>query len=599
MPRHPAPPIRRVRALGASKEFVATVRNAGDLVRLVSEYVTLRPAGKRLKGLCPFHHEKTPSFTVDPEQQLFYCFGCQAGGDIFKFVQAYEKLDFVQSVEFLARRFGVAIPSAGKPSDDPRGRVIEVNEAAQRFFRSQLLDPVAGGRAREYLNRRGISETIAETLGLGYAPDRWDALRDHLGSKRFRMEDIEASGLVKPRDSGSGWYDRFRDRLIFPIRDLDRRTIAFGGRSIGTGEPKYLNSPETRAYVKGEHLYGLDQAREAARREGYAIVVEGYVDLAAVKQAGFDNVVASCGTAFTPVHAKLLTRFTSRVVVSFDGDAAGGNAAVRSLDILLERGLDVRVAELPGGMDPDDFIRAHGAAAYGALVRQAPGYFEFLIRRETRGRDLANPEERVGAVNALLPHLAKLSNSIERTEWASRVADAARVDDALVLQELQAALRAGRPSIRHRVESMEPIPDVEARLCVLLMTHEEARERARLGLTAADLDGARTGPIVDAILRLDAHGLPVTAHAVADALADDAQRALFTRITFRDEPPGEMDQFEGCLEALRCRRLRREGRELGRIPAESDAAWAAIAARKLALAREIDTLSERRPEEDR
>jgi DNA primase len=552
-------------AVPLTKDFVAAVRNAGDIVRLVSDYVPLKPGGSRLKGLCPFHQEKTPSFSVDPQMQLFYCFGCQAGGDAFKFVMLYEKLDFPESVEFLAKRWGVPLPKASaRPEDDARARLLLMNEAAAGFFRSQWSDPSRGKLARDYISKRGVSDAVADRFGLGYAPDSWDALLNVLGSRGFTAAELQTAGLAIPRKDGSGQYDRFRHRVIFPIRDVSGRVIAFGGRALGDSEPKYLNSPETPAYVKGENLYGLDVAREAIRREGFAILVEGYLDLIALHQAGFENAVASLGTALTPSQVKLLARYSERVVVSYDGDAAGINAAAKSLDLFLERGFDVRVAEVPAGKDPDDFVKEQGVAAYDAIVRQAPSYLDFLVKRELRGRDLNLPEEKVAAINAILPKLARLESAVERAAWAGRLADALRIDDDLVMQELRNALRAAKPGIRHRAGVHEPTKDVEAWLVRLVLGSDEARERAREVLEPTDLAGTRVETIIKTILDLDEAGLPVQGPLVIDALEDEADRELLTRISFRDEAPGGAAEVDGCLVTLRKTRLKKEHRDESR-----------------------------------
>jgi len=549
-------------AVPLTKDFVAAVRNAGDIVRLVSDYVPLKAAGQRLKGLCPFHHEKTPSFSVDPQLQLFYCFGCQAGGDAFKFVMLYEKTDFAESVEFLAKRWGVPLPrAAGKPEDDSRSRGMLINESAMAYFRSQWSEPARGRIARDYLAKRGVSDAIAERFGLGFAPESWDGLSAVLGARGFKAAEILTAGLAVPRKEGSGQYDRFRNRVIFPIRDVAGRVVAFGGRALGDSEPKYLNSPETPAYVKGEHLYGLDVAKESIRREGFAILVEGYLDLIALHQAGFENVVASLGTALTPLQVKLLARYTERVVVSYDGDAAGVAAAVKSLDLFLERGLDVRVAEIPEGQDPDDFVKEHGAAAYDAIVKGAPGYLDFLVRKELRGRDLSRPGEKVSVINAVLPKLTRLTSPIERTAWAGRLAEALRLDDDLVLQELRNALKAAKPGIRHRVGSDDRATDVEARLVGLILSSEDARRRAHEVIDPSDLTETPVRNIVEAMLDLDRRGLPVEGPLVVDALEDPADRELLTRIAFRDEPPGGAEDLENCLLTLRNTRLKKEHRD--------------------------------------
>jgi DNA primase len=385
-----------------------------------------------------------------------------------------------------------------------------------------------------------------------------------LGARGFSAAELQSAGLAVSRKDGSGHYDRFRNRVIFPIRDVGGRVVAFGGRALGDNEPKYLNSPETPAYVKGEHLYGLDVARDAIRREGFALLVEGYLDLIALHQAGFENAVASLGTALTPFQVKLLARYSERVVVSYDGDNAGVNAAAKSLDLFLERGFDVRVAEIPDGKDPDDFVKQAGAAAYDAIVRQAPGYLEFLVRRELRGRDLNRPDEKVAAINAILPKLARLESAVERAAWAGRLADALRIDDDLVMQELRHALKVAKPGIRHRVGPESTARDVEARLVRLLLASEEARERAREVLDPSDLAETRVATIVQAILELDRAGLPVAGPLVVDALEDPADRELLTRIAFRDEAPGGADELDGCLVTLRKTRLKKEHRDESR-----------------------------------
>jgi DNA primase len=517
--------------------------------------------------LCPFHQEKTPSFSVDPESQLFYCFGCQTGGDIFKFIQIYDKLNFGEAVEVLASRFGVPLPAVQRKGGDERGRVLEINTAALAFFKN-LLRQDAGRGCREYLAKRGLDEQTIERLGVGYAADDWEALRGHLLAKRDRAADLLKAGLVLPRKSGNGEYDRFRDRLIFPIRDIQGRVVAFGGRALAADtQPKYINSPETPAYIKGNHLYGLDQARDAIRREGFAIVVEGYMDLAALVQNGFDNVVASLGTAFTPAQARLLSRYTNRVRVSYDGDAAGAQATARSLDMLLEQGFEIHVVELPGGADPDDIIRAHGAAEYGRLVREAPEYLEFLVRRQIAEQGLADTRAKVAVVNAVLPHVAKLTNAIERTSWATRLADALQIEDDLVLQELRAALKTAKTEVRQRPKtSGEMLRDAEVRLVHLLMRSEDERRRQESLIDETDLEATAIAPIVASILDLTRQEQRVDASAVCERLSDENSQ-LLTRILFRDEPQ-EGPTIEDCLNTFQRERIAREERralrDLGR-----------------------------------
>jgi DNA primase len=381
---------------------------------------------------------------------------------------------------------------------------------------------------------------------------------------------MQAAGLTIRRKDGTGQSDRFRHRLIFPIRDASGRVVAFGGRALGDAEPKYLNSPETPTYVKGEHLYGLDVAKDAIRREGFAILVEGYLDLIVLHQAGFGNAVASLGTALTPAQVRLLSRFTERLVVSYDGDPAGRNAASKSIDLLLERSFEVRVAEIPGGRDPDELIRQDGPAAYEALIRGAAGFVEFLLRKEAGGRDLSHPGEKVGVINALLPRLAHLPNAVERAAWAGRLAEALALEDDLVLHELRNALKAAKPSIRQRAGEELPLPDVEARLVSVLLGSPEARRHARSVVGSHELDGTRVAGIVATILACEESDSPIPASEFVDALVSEEERALLTRIAFRDESPGGPEAVDGCLEMLNHARWKRESHDVGRSLGSQD-----------------------------
>jgi DNA primase len=392
------------------------------------------------------------------------------------------------------------------------------------------------------------------------------------------------------RSGGSGAYDRFRDRLMFPIRDVQGRTIAFGGRCLDGSEPKYINSPETATYVKGSHLYGLDRARDAIRAEQRAVVVEGYLDLAAAVQAGVGNVVATLGTAFTPEQARLLKRYTDRVVVSYDGDTAGQNATARSLDLLLESGFDVRVAELPPGSDPDDCIRDEGDAAYRRRLDEAPVYFEFLVRREARSRDLSQVGEKVAAVNALLPRLARMPSAVERASWAGRIADELRIDDELVLQELRAALRGRHERIRQRAATDGPLRPAEA-LLVTRLLQDEAGEAPAV-VEPGDVAGTRIAAIVGAILDLRRATGAADFPRVFAALDSEEDRRLLARIAVTDPGNLETEGLGECVRVLRLDRLVRERGELQRqIERAADpSALDALLVKKQEIGRLIDGL---------
>lgn len=588
-----------------TRDFVETVRSAVDIVRVVSEYVPLKPAGARLKGLCPFHQEKTPSFHVDPERKLFFCFGCQTGGDLFKFVMLYEQVEFPEAVKILAERNGIPLPRAGaggaaSREHDLKARILEANQVAGNYYRERLSAP-AGSAARKYLASRDLSDETLERLSVGYAPAGWDHLRNYLVGKRFAPSELVQAGLASPRKDGSGEYDRFRNRIIFPIQDLYGKTIAFGGRAIPPveeREPKYLNSPETPAYVKGDHLYGLNLAREAIRREGYAIVVEGYMDLAALVQAGFQQGVASLGTAFTQAQARLLGRYTRRVVVSYDGDAAGSKAAVRSLDLLLEQGFEVRLVDLPEGMDPDDVIRKQGADAYAGLVRQAPEYIEWMVNRESRGRTMSSAREKIEAVNSVLPHIARMTNPIERVSWTGRLADALGIDDDLVLQELRGALKEARPDMRQRVDKQgaPEMKQAERRLLALMLASHDIRVTMLESDHEAELEGSKISGIVEVILSLEESGQPVDYPAVLEALERLARvedQRILTQLAFDDEPTGGTEEAEACLKTMRRERLVRERKELQDAirKTQDRATLDALLLQQMQLARQIDALT--------
>ena len=334
---------------------------------MISEHVQLVKKGRNYSGLCPFHDEKTPSFSVDPDRQFYHCFGCGVGGNVFKFIQEIDRVTFVEAVKFLAERAGIALPERSGPSreeDAADDELYRANDLAQKYFHHLLLKDDVSASARTYLQTRGLTgETIAR-FGLGYAPPEWDALLKVAGRRDLNPQVLERAGLALPRPKGSGHYDRFRDRVTFPIANLSSRIIAFGARALQSDqEPKYLNSPETPIYHKGRVLYGLSDTRDAIRRRDAVLVVEGYMDLLSLVQAGVEHVAATSGTALTEDQCRTLARYARQVVLLFDGDAAGSTAAMRGLEVILGTGLDVRVVSLPTGHDPDSFVQEHGPEA--------------------------------------------------------------------------------------------------------------------------------------------------------------------------------------------------------------------------------------------
>jgi DNA primase len=413
------------------------IKDAAALEEVIGQYVKLQQRGKNLVGLCPFHADTQPSFTVAPDKGIFHCFGCGAGGNVFSFLMQYHKLSFPEAVQELAKRYGIPLtfkdlgPEGAKAAKRRQG-LEELTNAAAAFFAATLKGP--GGQAgREYLIRRGLTKEVIQSFHLGYAPDEWDALSRHLQNRGFSPELAQEAGLVLPRDRG-GYYDRFRNRVIFPIEDRQGKPIAFGGRIIGEGEPKYLNSPESPLYTKGRHLYGLPQAAEALRQSGVALVVEGYLDLLALRVHGVANVLATLGTALTKEQVRLLRGLVPRVVLVFDGDAAGARAMRRAFPLFGQEGLAVRVLPLPPGMDPDNYVNAHGPALFAAPWEAAQPWFAYLLEDLVAAHGL-EIDGRVAILEELLPYF-RLMGTVEKDLWLKRTAERMGVGEASLRQSL-------------------------------------------------------------------------------------------------------------------------------------------------------------------
>ena len=409
-----------------------SVRLSADIVRVISDYVTLKGPGKGLKGLCPFHSEKTPSFSVHAEKQIFHCFGCGVGGDVFKFVMLTEGVTFPESIRIVAEKCGIPLPKAPAHNDPlarEREALMEIYERAGGYFVRSLSASEARG-ARQILEDREIRPEFIERFGLGYAPARGLL-------KTLNPQDPLRSGLFQSNDNGEV-YDRFRRRLMFPIWNERGKVIAFGGRIIGDGQPKYLNSPESPLYSKSFVLYGLHLAKNEARKAGRMVVVEGYFDCLSLHQNGIENVVASCGTSLTAQQIGILARYVPEVIVNYDPDTAGQNAAKRSIQLLLERGLTVRILNLPDGMDPDDFVRKEGPQAYRRQVDQAPYFWEYLLARARAEVDLSRPEVKSQVLGEILGYVATISDRVVQLEITRAVSEKLGLPADLIMDQLKA-----------------------------------------------------------------------------------------------------------------------------------------------------------------
>ena len=425
-------------------DFVEQLKSSIDIVKVVGEYVRLRRVGStgRYLGLCPFHQEKTPSFNVNQGQQFFKCFGCGVGGDALKFVMDIEGMTFPEALRYLAERNGIPMPKRTEYADADsklRGALHDIHAIATRLYQSALLSP-QGAEARAYLNKRGLTQELIQTFELGYSDPAGQALVRRLSQESFTPEQLELSGLVRRRTEAPGTYDTFRGRLMFPIHNESGKVIAFGGRALGADDqPKYLNSPETPVYKKTATLYNLHRARNPMRKANRAVLVEGYMDVIGVYAAGVGEVVASCGTALTNPQVRAMHRHADTVIVNFDPDDAGANAAERALQILLDESLHVKVLALDGGLDPDEYVKQNGADAYRAKVDAAPGYFHWLADRARLKFDMRSSDGRIDAFKFLLPAVQRIPDKLERAAVASDIAGYLGVDPGLVLDEFKKA----------------------------------------------------------------------------------------------------------------------------------------------------------------
>ncbi len=542
--------------------FAERVKQQADIVRVIGEYIRLKKTGQNFTGLCPFHQEKTPSFAVHPVKQIYHCFGCGAGGDVFKFVMEMEKSTFPEAVRTVAEKSGIAIPKPRERSPEERREnqqrtaLVEMHRDVAVFFARQLQEGQEGKVAFAYLEERGLDRETMTRFALGFAPSSGDALLRLLKSK-YPEKLLEASGLVS-RDQSGRLYDRFRRRIMFPISNEAGKIIAFGGRAMGDDMPKYMNSPETPIYSKSNVLYHLDRAKEALRQSDFAILVEGYMDAIAVARAGIANVVASCGTSLAEPQVKLLGRFTRRVIVNYDPDTAGQAATERSLTLLLEKEFDVRVLELPGGADPDKFLREQGAEAYRKLLAAAPPYLDYLIGRARR-MDRSTATGKLAALNFLMPYVQRLPNRLLRSEWATRIASELRVDEPVLRESLRRAAAERRSEVKPKAELLSPaVKPAERRLIEMLIEAEGFREKLAREISSEELHrGLETEKIFEVIVRVVLAGERPDPTSLAGALEEKDRRLLF-EFLFDSSGAAEWEEAESCLSVLRNRRAERE-----------------------------------------
>lgn len=549
---------------------LAELRSAADIVQVIGEHTRLKKAGRSWKGLCPFHNERTPSFTVDREKGLYHCFGCGAGGDVIHFVRQMDRLDFPEAVEALASRFGVTVPRRAfrRPQDDRREKIYEALSAAHRFYMGELARP--GNKAAAYLAERGVTPEMSRRLGLGYAPDSWESISRAL-SPAFSESLLIEAGLLQPRQEGkSGSYDRFRDRLIFVVRDDRGRPSGFGGRALARdAEPKYLNSPETPVFQKKRLLYGLSEARDAIRKRDRAVLVEGYFDHLALVTAGIDEAVASMGTALTPEQAAKLKRLCPMAVVCYDGDPAGRAATRGALEHILAQGLAARVVRLPAGLDPHDVLREQGADRLSAMIEEAPDYLTWLLEDANpleRGLDSAQKSARISSVVELI---GKIPDTILRHEECRRVARHSGVPLELLWEKIKPP--TGRPATASRAPGTpEPIPvlsdggipQAERALLSLLVRGEELIPLILGTLKDEWLTHETVRKVVDASRRAGSSAGTIDFQRQIAHLREDNEISLLARAAAEEGPEPSPTRVSQVLHALEEAYLKRRGESL-------------------------------------
>ena len=591
-------------------DFKETVKQQADIVKVIEGYIRLRKSGaQNYSGLCPFHKEKSPSFSVHAVRQFFHCFGCQASGDVFTFVAKIENVSFPEAVRIVAQKVGVPLPKREFSSPEEaaesrqRTKLLELHETATAWFEEQLRGP-EGAFAREYLTSRGLTPEGIAKFRIGYSPDSFGALRDRLKGMADD-ETLRASGLFSSKEQGDGGqgpiYDRFRKRVMFPIANESGRVIAFTARTLETGDKagaKYINSPETPLYSKGQVLFNLDKARTSIRQHEFALLVEGQMDCISVFLRGIQNVIATSGTAFTEQQVAMLRRHTSNVVVNFDPDAAGSNAAEKSIALLTEEGFNIKIVTLDGGLDPDRFIRERGVEAYTAAIRESRRQSDFLIERARQMFPGASADQKVKAMNYLLPHIRRMPEKLARDQFAGDAAQKLGIDSAVLREELRQAALRRRDHVEVRATTLSEVERVLLRaLAVDDPEDEDSRRLAAQALAQQPAWFEHLGAF---------QSLQILANRGArdpiEVVDDPAQRALLAEALLAEVKPPDASEVRGAIQQIQEHAMENRQRELRTLIAEAErrgdfAELTLLTQQKLELDRALRLLHNPRPPE--
>lgn len=528
-------------------EIVDQIRQVANIVEIASQYTTLRRRGRRHVGLCPFHSEKDPSFTVDDEKQLFHCFGCGTGGDIFTLVMEKENLSFPEALRYLAQKYNIPLPQRRQLSAQQQKleeKIYKICESALAFFKKNLFNTQEGKKALDYLRKRNISEDIIQTLKMGYALNSWDSLLSFFRGKSISAQDLEKAGLIIPREKKEGYYDRFRGRIIFPIFNLTGKVVAFGGRTIFDDEPKYLNSPDTPIYSKGKLLYGLNFCKEAIREKGEVILVEGYTDFVSLYRYGIRNIAASLGTSLTPDQVTLAARFAPRIVASYDADSAGKKATVRAISLCFENGVQIRVLNLPPKLDPDSFVQRHGPEAFKDLIAKCTPGLKFLIDFHLEEGKKETPEGKSQLVRAVVEQIEKIPDQLARSEYLKMASEYLDTEESLLR-----SIARQKPTEEEKRERKFFFP-AEKRILQILMEDKLTAPYVYSEMKEEDFQGLNSEPIFRALSDSFKNGKELDFYELKETI-DPLLLSSLSEILLEKGQPATLEEALDCLFTLR------------------------------------------------
>ena len=551
-----------------SEDKISEIKDGCSIVEVISDYISLKKSGVNYKGLCPFHAEKTPSFIVNEEKKIFHCFGCGASGNIFNFLMKFEHLSFPDAVKEAARRAGISLPlrmDEFKSEEKAEGNaeLLKINQSASDYFREILHTSKEGERGRKYLVKRGIDKGIAEEFKLGFAPNRWDGLLTFLSGNGIVREDLQRLGLVIPREDKKGFYDRFRNRLIFPIADFKGRVVGFGGRAIEAEEPKYMNSPDSPVYTKGYHVYGLHVSLPSIRKTDQAIIVEGYFDLLSMYQHGIKNVVATLGTALTPHQIKLLKRYTKNLIIIFDSDEAGAKAAMRSLPLFLDEGISPQMVLLPAGFDPDTFAQKDNGEVMRGKLREPLSLLDVFFGQVFTANDAYSVKGKLKIIEEVVPMVSRIRDRTERELYIQRVSQRLGVKEEIIFQKMKREDRSERSESTGKTLELSEARKVEKMMVRLMMYYPQLIPQIQKEAITDDLSTDSCRKLVAIIIDKFVSEKGFDPTSLMNDVVEDELRGLLSECLFDEEPLDDPPQLlRSCMQKVRFHRNERDLKRL-------------------------------------